>query len=208
MKSPIYERFVFPSGCSLTDQEQIAKDVLIYLFNPCLKYVFAKKNKEAFKQYAFNTCRQTAVLGAYFLHKLLPGYTVRVFEAYCKDVLCGNKVDYIHAFTVATSPAGENILLDISRTVKRLLFHKFNDWDSIYPSVDEYSTMKIISMREIDWELALAEENEYFTGWNIRYLLDVVVNHMYSLLSSSPCDFTSFYRSMYSSFAAFGSFID
>ena len=56
--------YVFESDLclnQLTEQEEKARDKMVYLFNPVLKYILAHSKPEEFAKYGFNSCRQTAI---------------------------------------------------------------------------------------------------------------------------------------------------
>lgn len=143
----------------LTKEEQDIRHELIYLFNPCLKHLFNQRSE--FKEFAYNSCRQTAIFGSVFLLQQLPGYKVSAFEGNFTDVIYNKPVDYKHAFTVIEK-AGKKILVDISRTQRQLLFHMIQDL--VYPRLKGYEDCKLIEYEELDFcSLLLNQEEEFLT---------------------------------------------
>lgn len=143
----------------LSDKEKEIRHNLIYLFNPCLKFIFNQKPQ--FKEYAYNSCRQTAVFSAIFLMNALPAQCT-VFEASFSDILHGQKVTYNHAFVIAEDKDNK-LLVDVSRTERKLLFQPTEG--IIYPKVEGYMHMNLISYKELDLHgMFLTEEPEFLTG--------------------------------------------
>lgn len=143
----------------LTEKEKEVRHNLIYLFNPCLKFIFNKRPQ--FKEYAYNSCRQTAIFSAAFLINALSARCT-VYEASFSDVLHGKKVDYVHAFVIAED--GKNrILVDVSRTERLLLFHSIEGL--LYPKVEGYMDLRMKSYEKLDfYNLFLTDEPEFLTG--------------------------------------------
>ena len=47
----------------LTEQEEKARDIMVYLFNPVIKYVLANPKPMEFAKYGLNGCRQAGRVG-------------------------------------------------------------------------------------------------------------------------------------------------
>ena len=80
---------------NLTEEEIAARDELFLSFNPLLKVAFATSNLKEFEHYGYNSCRQSAVLGAKFLQDKLPDYTLQIYEGKFNDFVGQRPVDYI-----------------------------------------------------------------------------------------------------------------
>lgn len=142
----------------LTDSEKQIRHELIYLFNSCLKFLF--NQKPHFKEYAYNSCRQTAIFSAAYLMNVLPG-SYAVYEGNFSDVLHGEKVDYVHAFVIR-SYQSKKFLIDVSRTQRKLLFQPVDKID--YPNVEGYENIKLLSYNMLDFmELLSSTEREFLT---------------------------------------------
>ena len=174
--------YVFESDLclnQLTKQEEKARDKMVYLFNPVLKYILAHSKPEEFAKYGFNSCRQTAILGAAYLIKLLPDYNVVSYEGLFVENLPSGIEQYIHAFILA-SKGNRCLLIDLSRTTKRLMFSEV--LSSLYPSVEEYKDMILINKNIINLhDMIYTDEPEYFTGKNpidLLSIIDVLINDL------------------------------
>ena len=174
--------YVFESDLclnQLTEQEEKARDKMVYLFNPVLKYILAHSKPEEFAKYGFNSCRQTAILGAVYLQKLLPDYNIVPYEGLFIENLPNGIEQYIHAFILANKDK-RNILIDLSRTTKRLIFHEA--FEFLYPSVEEYKNMILINKNLINLhDMIYTDEPEYFTNKKpieVLEIIDILINDL------------------------------
>lgn len=167
--------YVFESDLclnQLTEQEEKARDKMVYLFNPVLKYILAHSKPEEFAKYGFNSCRQTAILGAAYLQKLLPDYNIVPYEGLFIENLSNGIEQYIHAFILANKDK-RNILIDLSRTTKRLIFHEA--FEFLYPLVEEYKNMILINKNLINLhDMIYTDEPEYFTNKKPIEVLEII----------------------------------
>ena len=167
--------YVFESDLclnQLTEQEEKARDKMVYLFNPVLKYILVHSKPEEFAKYGFNSCRQTAILGAAYLQKLLPDYNIVPYEGLFIENLPNGIEQYIHAFILANKDK-RNILIDLSRTTKRLIFHEA--FEFLYPLVEEYKNMILINKNLINLhDMIYTDEPEYFTNKKPIEVLEII----------------------------------
>ena len=167
--------YVFESDLclnQLTEQEEKARDKMVYLCNPVLKYILAHSKPEEFAKYGFNSCRQTAILGAAYLQKLLPDYNIVPYEGLFIENLPNGIEQYIHAFILANKDK-RNILIDLSRTTKRLIFHEA--FEFLYPLVEEYKNMILINKNLINLhDMIYTDEPEYFTNKKPIEVLEII----------------------------------
>jgi hypothetical protein len=131
-------------------------------------------NYEEFGRYGFNSCRQTAILGAGYLRKLLPDYELRVYEGHFLENKDGKITPYDHAFIVASKDDGHrHLIIDLSRTTKRLLFSE--SYINLYPQIEDYEDVVKIGQDLMDLDKMLnTDELEYFTGKKPRDLLNMI----------------------------------
>lgn len=167
--------YVFESNLclnQLTEQEEQARDKMVYLFNPVLKYILAHCKPEEFARYGFNSCRQTAILGAAYLKKLLPDYNIVPYEGTFIEKLPTGTENYVHAF-ILLSKDKRMLLADLSRTTKRLIFGEASAF--LYPSVEEYKDMVLVNKTPINlYDMIYTDEPEYFTGKKPTELLEII----------------------------------
>ena len=157
----------------LTEQEEKARDEMIYLFNPVLKFILLNKGYDEFKRYGFNSCRQTAIFGAFYLRKLLPNYNLHVYEGKFIEKENGIVIPYIHAFIIAEGPNDRQLIIDISRTTKRLLFTEV--YPNIYPNFDDYKNVVKLWEEKIDLDKMInTDEPEYLTGCKPKNLIQII----------------------------------
>lgn len=185
----------------LTEQEKEARDIMVNLFNPVLKFVLYNSNEEEFIKYGCNTCRQTAILGGEYLKKLLPDYDIKVYEGKFIDEY-PTEQEYLHAFILAKKDT-RRLLIDLSRTTKRLIFHNRSDMPlvSLYPSVEEYKFTKLIEYNEINLdEMINTNVCEYFTGMKPMDLMDLLSTLIEDLKSKEKYEQRSYRNMIYSSF--------
>lgn len=143
----------------LTEHEKQVRHELIYLLNPCLKFIF--NQRPAFREYAYNSCRQTAIFSAVYLQNALPAMCT-VYEGTFSDIINGRKVDYEHAFVIASFKKRE-LLVDISRTQRKLLFCITKGVR--YPKVKGYEDAELLSYKKLDFhELFASRQPEFLTG--------------------------------------------
>lgn len=183
---------------NLTERERMARDEMIYIFNPVLKAILAYSKPEEFARYGFNSCRQTAIFGTAILTELLPEYTFRLYEGQFAELCDGQMITYKHAFTIGQYK-DRMLLIDISRVSKRLLFCPVGD--TLYPSKDEWASVSLISKEE----LSLAEMfdfnvKEYFTGKSPIAVLTAIKMTMKDLKSFPEELRTQFCNDIYEKF--------
>lgn len=162
---------------NLTKQEEEARDIMVYLFNPVLKFIFMETNPEEFARYGFNSCRQTAIFGGCYLRELLPDYEIALYEGKFVEYENGKVIPYEHAFLIATKDS-RSLIVDLSRTEKRLLFTKI--YPGIYPNTEEYKQVALINMNRLSLdEMINMTGVEYYTSMkpldlydNIKYLMN------------------------------------
>lgn len=146
---------------NLTERERMARDEMIYIFNPVLKFILANSKPDEFAKYGFNSCRQTAIFGTAILKELLPEYTFRLYEGQFAELYDGKMITYTHAFTIGQYKE-RMLLIDISRVSKRLLFTLIGD--TLYPIDDEWKYVSLISKEELSLtEMFASGVLEYFT---------------------------------------------
>lgn len=168
---------------TLTPEEEKARDIMIYLFNPVLKFIFLNTNASSFIQYGFNSCRQTAILGAFYLKFLLPDYEFNVFEGTFIEKINSKIEKYEHAYIIA-SKGNRNLIIDLSRTTKRLLFHPV--FSEIYPKTLDYREMCQISKKWINLdEMIYTDQGEFYTNLVPSELM-VLISTMINELSCKP----------------------
>lgn len=159
---------------NLTEQETKARDIMVYLFNPVLKLLLKTCNPDEFKRYGYNSCRQTAILGAGYLRKLLPDYQFKVYEGHFVEQINGVNTPYDHAFIIAQKD-DRHLVIDLSRTTKKLLFSE--TYSNIYPEIEDYEDVIKIGQDLLDLdELLNTEEPEYFTHMKPRELMTIIEN--------------------------------
>lgn len=167
--------YVFESDLclnQLTEQEEKARDKMVYLFNPVLKYILAHSKPEEFAKYGFNSCRQTAILGAAYLKKFLPDYQITPYEGLFFENLPTGLEQYIHAFILASKDK-RCLLIDLSRTTKRLMFSEA--LSQLYPCVEDYKDMILVNKKLINLDkMIYTDEPEYFTGKKPVELLEII----------------------------------
>ena len=152
----------------LTKSEEAARDIMVNLFNPVLKYMFLAANSNEFQKYGFNSCRQTAILGAYVLRTLLTDYEINAFEGDFIEPINGIPTPYVHAYITACKK-NRVLIIDLSRTEKKLLFHPaFRDskcGGGLYPDYEDYKNVVKVNDSRIDVdEMINVTEGEYYTS--------------------------------------------
>lgn len=156
---------VYDGPDNLNPKETYARDVMVDVFNPVLKSIFAEANPEEFIKYGFNSCLQTGIFAGFILKNvLLPDYEIHAYKGQFVERINNELTPYMHCFNVASNPKdGRNILIDLSRTEKPLLFHQIRILE--YPTDGRYKDMVLISKEEIDIdEHILMKGGEYYTG--------------------------------------------
>lgn len=160
----------------MTHEEIALRQKLIYYFNPCLKFLFNYYGAERFAQYGFNSCRQTAILGAAFCQLTLPDATIKAYEGDFKDIFHDQDVEYTHAYCRLFN-GSHDILIDLSRTENHLLFTQTNP-TSIYPrntNCLDYYHSELKEVREMDWkQMLMMEGPEWITGIRPLHLFQEV----------------------------------
>lgn len=163
----------------LTYLERQIRDDVIMNFNVVLKLVLNSVHPERFKMYGYNSCRQTAVLVGQYLKEKIPNANIYAYEAEFDDTLMGHPVKYAHCYNVIDyKDKSRKILVDVSRTTEKLLWHPFsksNDFNP-YPNFFEgYEDIKLLSKKELFIpEMLLMREPEYLTGLKPKELYDNV----------------------------------
>lgn len=172
-------KLVFTDG-NLTSEEQKARDIMLYLFNPVLKFILLTENPTEFQRFGFNSCRQTAIFGADYLSKLLPDYTFSVYEGSFIEIINGEITPYAHAYIVGAYQ-DRFILIDLSRTSKPLIFMQIPSLD-FYPRYNEYKDVHKLGHSRINLHSALTTKDpEYLTGMKpaqVVYLIDKMIKDM------------------------------
>ena len=193
--------YVFESDLylnQLTKQEEKARDIMVYLFNPVLKYILAESKPEEFAKYGFNSCRQTAILGAAYLQKLLPDYNIVPYEGTFIEYLSNGFEQYVHAFILANK-YDRRLLIDLSRTSKRLMFHEAPTF--LYPSIKDYKNMILINKNPINLdEMINTNIKEYFTNKKPTELLELIETLINYLQTKTQEEKDKFCDIIYSSF--------
>lgn len=193
--------YVFESDLylnQLTKQEEKARDIMVYLFNPVLKYILAESKPEEFAKYGFNSCRQTAILGAAYLQKLLPDYNIVPYEGTFIEYLSNGFEQYVHAFILANK-YDRRLLIDLSRTSKRLMFHEAPTF--LYPSIKDYKNMILINKNPINLdEMINTNIKEYFTNKKPTELLELIETLIDYLQTKTQEEKDKFCDIIYSSF--------
>lgn len=168
---------------NLTKEEEKARDEMVYLFNPVLKFLLMNSNPTEFLRYGCNSCRQTAILGAGYLRKLLPDYDFRVYEGHFIEKINGRCTPYDHAFIVAHK-GDRHLVIDLSRTTKKLLFTE--SYLNIYPEIEDYEDVVKIGQDLLNLdELLNTDEPEFFTGWKPSKFMEIITV-MIDVLKKKP----------------------
>ena len=182
----------------LTLEETKARDIMVYSFVPVLKMLLNQFNPKEFYQYGYNSCRQTAILGGYFLRSLLPDYTISVYEGQFTEPINGVVTPYIHAFIIAQKDK-RSLIIDLSRTTKHLLFHPV--FNRIYPETFDYNNVVYISKERLDYvSLVETEEKEYLTGLKPLTLLSLISSLMTDIANKPLEEQKAFWESIYKQF--------
>jgi hypothetical protein len=181
---------------NLTKQEEKARDEMVYLFNPVLKFLLMNSNPTEFFRYGCNSCRQTAILGAGYLRRLLPDYEFRVYEGHFIERINNEFVPYDHAFIIAHKD-DRHLVIDLSRTSKKLLFSE--SYLNIYPEIEDYENVIKVGQDILDLDDLLTTDcPEYFTGWKPKKFMDIIIVMINVLKNKSKEDQLKFCDSMYS----------
>ena len=183
---------------NLTKEEEKARDIMVYLFNPVLKFLLLNSNPAEFYRYGCNSCRQTAILGAGYLRKLLPDYEFRVYEGHFLEHVNEKVTPYDHAFIVASKDNGQrHLVIDLSRTSKRLLFSE--SYINLYPQIEDYEDVIKIGQDLLDLdELLNTDVPEYFTGWKPQRFMEIIEVMIETLKSKTKEEQLQFCDSIYS----------
>ena len=190
---------MFPYSNILTLEETKARDIMVYSFVPVLKMLLNQFNPKEFYQYGYNSCRQTAILGGYFLQSLLPDYTISVYEGKFTEPINGVVTPYIHAFIIAQKDK-RSLVIDLSRTTKHLLFHPV--FSRIYPETFDYNNVAYISKERLDYVslVETTDEKEYLTGLKPLTLLSLISNLMTDIANKPSEEQKTFWESIYKQF--------
>ena len=172
-------RLIFTDG-NLTTEEQKARDTMVYLFNPVLKFLLMTEGQVEFQRFGCNSCRQTAIFGADYLGKLLPDYTFSAYEGSFIEVVDGEITPYVHAYIIGVYQ-GRYILVDLARTSKPLIFMEINSIDA-YPRIGEYKDVHKLGHNRINLVSALeTNEPEYLTNMIPKDIVTMIGNLTKSL---------------------------
>jgi hypothetical protein len=190
----------FPS--QLTPEEEAARDIMGYLFNPVLKLLLCMSNPKEWAKYGFNSCRQTAIFGAIYLQKILPSYTIVPYTGMFLEIVNGKKETYEHCFIVA-SKGNRNILIDLSRVTHHLIFHKMDTFG--YPQCDDYKDVVLLYKDAIDLkEMYYADDiREFFTNEHPQNVMKTIVQYIDALSVQSQKAQDDFCNKVYSTFTHF-----
>ena len=181
---------------NLTEQEEKARDEMVYLFNPVLKFLLLNSNPTEFLRHGCNSCRQTAILGAGYLKKLLPDYDLRVYEGHFIEKIDNKCTPYDYTFIVAHK-SNRHLLIDLSRTTKKLLFTE--TCVNVYPEVEDYEDVVKIGQDLLDLdELLNTDCPEYFTGWKPQKFMKILTIMIETLKSKTKEEQLKFCDSVYS----------
>lgn len=159
----------------LTQEELSARDIMVNAFNPVLKFFLSQSNPEEWVRYGCNSCRQTAIFGAVYLQELLPNYEVTPYEGVFSELINGKFEEYVHGFIMA-SKGKRHLVIDISRTSKKLLFNVVQDIRYPYPQTDDYKFVRYQYSYPIDLRVNFyqSEFGEYFTGMRPKALMNAI----------------------------------
>lgn len=148
----------------LTVEELKARDIMVNTFNPVLKFLLSESNPLMWRRYGYNSCRQTAILGAVYLKDVLPDYAIVPYEGEFTENDNGSVIKYDHCFIIA-SKNDRRLIVDISRTTKRLLFNVIEDIGYPYPKTGDYKEVTYLHSSPIDMIKNYEECNftEFFT---------------------------------------------
>ena len=157
------DKIVGDDNMKLTKREEYVKKYTFELFIPTLHHTIKAFNEQEYKKWGGNTCRQSAILGAYFLNQWLPEYEWQVWDGNFTDIIRGKKYEFNHAWIYGENKqTGEGLFLDLSNVIKERLFFKTKD--NVYPSYHEqYKNQKELNRVQLDWEKMLATDYEYYT---------------------------------------------
>lgn len=175
---------VYDGPDGLNEKEKYARDVMVDIFNPALKTMFAQANIEEFTRYGFNSCIQTGIFAGFVLkNALLTDYEVCAYKGQFIDVIDGKFTDYMHCFNTA-SKDGKTILIDLSRTEKPLMFHEIKVFN--YPKDGKYSQMTLLSKEQISIDDHIAMDGgEFYTSLPPTDVIAVLTIRMAQLMSMS-----------------------
>ena len=183
---------------SLTKQECDVRDEMVYLFNPALKFSFMQLGMSRFKQYGFNSCRQTAILGATYLRKIMPSYTHQAYEGDFVDYDSMGPVPYAHAFIIS-SQGNRHILIDISRTSRKLLFQRVQPKEIYSTKIEGCENTMLYNIRPIDVDAGInMKDPEYLTNLRPLELFDMVCAMIERLKQYPKEERERFWKSIYS----------
>ena len=172
-------RLIFTNG-NLTPEEQKARDTMVYLFNPVLKFLLMTEGQAEFQRFGCNSCRQTAIFGADYLSKLLPDYTFSAYEGSFIEVVNGEITPYAHAYIIGAYQ-DRYILVDLARTTKPLIFMEIDSIDA-YPRIGEYKDAHKLGHNRINLVSALeTKDPEYLTNMIPKDVVTMIDNLIKSL---------------------------
>lgn len=149
---------------------------MVYDFNVSLKLLFNVLNPLEFRKYCYNCCRQTAIFGAAILTEKYPEYEYSIYEGTFDDKLKGNPVHYEHAFIIAKERNSQRkLLIDLSRNQEPLVFQPVTNGSYLYPNINGYENMTLVSSEKLDLNTLLNDEvTEYLSSLKPRDFLDAL----------------------------------
>lgn len=182
---------------SLTEEEKEARDNMIYMFNPCLKALIGRANPEVFRQWGYNCCRQTAIMGAVIITPYLPKYTIEAYEINYDDVIDGIKTNYEHCVIIATK-GSRRLLIDLARTSKPLVFCVIPEKTFDYPAYPAYRFVKRNWIKKIDWmSWATRGVYEYITHASPEQIYAALCRDMSMLASRADDEIIKYAEEVY-----------
>lgn len=163
-------------------KEQDLADFMIKTFRPNLHRLIRDYNEAEYLKWQGNCCRQTAIIGSYFIDKHMPSYIVTAWEGNFNDILNGKPVTYDHAWIFAKdSRSDRRLLIDLARTHKDCLWMRVpsNRYLRTYYG---YENMIEISRSQLDWRKICEDENEteYYTKLPTKQFIKELEKRIYS----------------------------
>lgn len=158
----------------LTKQEEYVKQYTFELFIPALHHVICLKNQAEYQKWGGNTCRQSAILGAYFMSQWLPQYDWQVWDGNFTDIIYGKKCEFNHAWIYGVhKETNYGLFLDLSNVVKERLFIKTRV--NAYPkSHSQYKNQIELNRTQLDWRKMLSTDIEYYTKMHSLELAQLI----------------------------------
>lgn len=95
------------------DRFEQCKEFMINKFRPELRDLFYTKGYERYKKYNFNSCRQTAVFGAFILRDAFPEYKWTACEGLMRTPYLGKIYEVEHAWIFGFNKQLGGIVVDL-----------------------------------------------------------------------------------------------